>query len=245
MQLAEKSSPLVDFQDVNFSYKGFNQDILRNVNVVFMSHSFYFLTGDSGMGKTSFLKLIYSGLFPTSGKIDVFGTNTKDLNINTLPSFRQQIGIVQQNCELFEHLTIQENVALTLKLQGVTTKKANIYAEELLAWSGLGGYLRRFSKELSQGQKQRVAVARAVIRKPRLLLADEPTGNVDEAQSKRLIGLFKELVKMGTTVIIATHNRQLVASKGYTEYRLRHGDLREYSALRGTSSLTAQLMRKA
>ena len=245
MQLAEKSSPLVDFQDVNFSYKGSKQDVLHKVNVIFRSHSFYFLTGDSGMGKTSFLKLIYNGLLPTTGNISVFGINTKNLNINSLPDFRQQIGIVQQNCELFEHLTIQENVALALKLQGVTAKKANMYAEELLAWSGLGDYLKRFSKELSEGQKQRVAVARAVIREPKLLLADEPTGNVDEAQSKRLIGLFKELVKMGTTVIIATHNRQLVASKGYTEYRLRHGDLREYSALRGTSSLTAQLMRKA
>lgn len=245
MQLADESSLLVDFQDVNFSYKKSKQDILRNVSVVFRSHSFYFLTGDSGMGKTSFLKLIYNGLLPTSGNISVFGLNTKNLNIDTLPAFRQQIGIVHQNCELFEHLTIQENVALALKLQGVTTKKANIYAEELLAWSGLGDYLNRFSKELSEGQKQRVAVARAVIRRPKLLLADEPTGNVDEAQSKRLIGLFKELVKMGTTVIIATHNRQLVSSKGYTEYRLRNGEIREYNALRGTSSLTAQLMRKA
>ena len=245
MQPAEESSPLVDFQDVSFSYKGSKQEILRNVNVIFKSHSFYFLTGDSGMGKTSFLKLIYSGLLPTSGKIDVLGANTKDLNINTLPSFRQQIGIVQQDCELFEHLNIQENVALVLKLQGVEAKRANVYAEELLAWTGLGDYLKRFSKELSEGQKQRVAVARAVIRRPKLLLADEPTGNVDEAQSKRLIGLFKELVKMGPTVIIATHNRQLISANGYCEYRLKNGELRQYNSLRGTSSLTAQLMRKA
>ncbi len=245
MQVAEGSYPLVDFEDVSFFYKGFKQSILINVSVVFKSHGFYFLTGDSGMGKTSFLKLIYSGLLPTSGNIKVLGVNTKDLNINTLPDFRQQIGIVQQDCELFEHLNIQENVALALKLQGTSTKKANVYAHELLAWVGLGDHLKRFSKELSEGQKQRVAVARAVIRRPKLLLADEPTGNVDEAQSKRLINLFKELVKMGTTVIIATHNRQLVALKGYSEYRLRDGELLQCNPLKGTSSLTAQLMRMA
>ena len=243
MQLAEESPPLVVFDDVSFSYKGSRQSILINVSIAFRSHGFYFLTGDSGMGKTSCLKLIYSGLLPTSGNITVLGVNTKDLNIYTLPAFRQQIGIVQQDCGLFEHLNIQENVALALKLQGTSAKKANVYAHELLAWVGLGDYLKRFSKELSEGQKQRVAVARAVIRRPKLLLADEPTGNVDEVQSKRLIDLFKELVKMGTTVVIATHNRQLVVSKGYCEYRLRDGELRQYNSLRGTSSLTAQLMR--
>lgn len=245
MQLAEGSYPLVDFDDVSFSYKGSKQHILKNVSVIFKSHGFYFLTGDSGMGKTSFLKLIYSGLLPTSGNIKVLGVNTKDLNINTLADFRQQIGIVQQDCELFEHLNIQENVALSLRLQGMSVKKANLYAEELLAWVGLGDFLQRFSKELSEGQKQRVAVARAVIRRPKLLLADEPTGNVDETQSKRLINLFKELVKMGTTIIIATHNRLLVSSKGYTEYHLRDGSLYKQNPLKGTSSLTAQLMRMA
>lgn len=245
MQLAEGQYPLVDFDDVSFSYKGSKQNILKNVSVIFRSHEFYFLTGDSGMGKTSCLKLIYSGLLPTSGNITVLGVNTKDLNIYTLPAFRHQIGIVQQDCELFEHLNIQENVALALKLQGTSIRKANLYAEELLAWVGLGDYLKRFSKELSEGQKQRVAVARAVIRRPKLLLADEPTGNVDEAQSKRLIDLFKELVKMGTTVIIATHNRLLVSSKGYCEYRLRDGSLHQQNPLKGTSSLTAQLMRMA
>ncbi len=245
MQFAEGSYPLVDFDDVSFSYKGFKQNILKNVSVIFRSHEFYFLTGDSGMGKTSFMKLIYSGLLPTTGNITVLGINTKDLNIYTLPAFRQQIGIVQQDCELFEHLNIQENVALSLKLQEVDSKRANLYAEELLAWVGLGDHLKRFSKELSEGQKQRVAVARAVIRRPKLLLADEPTGNVDEAQSKRLIDLFKELVKMGTTVIIASHNRLLVSSKGYCEYRLRDGSLYQQNPLKGTSSLTAQLMRMA
>lgn len=245
MQLAEGSYPLVDFDDVSFSYKGSKQNILKNVSAIFKSHEFYFLTGDSGMGKTSFLKLIYSSLLPTSGNVKVLGVNTKDLNIYTLPDFRQQIGIVQQDCELFEHLNIQENVALSLRLQGVSVKKANLYAEELLAWAGLGDFLQRFSKELSEGQKQRVAVARAVIRRPKLLLADEPTGNVDETQSKRLIDLFKELVKMGTTIIIATHNRLLVSSKGYCEYRLRDGGLYQQNPLKGTSSLTAQLMRMA
>lgn len=243
MRITEESFPIVSFKKVSFSYKGSKQNILQNINTVFMSHTFYFLTGNSGVGKTSFLKLIYNALLPTNGNINVLGVDTKDLNIYSRPAFRQQIGIVQQDCELFEHLNIQENVALVLNLQGFSAKKSNIYAEDLLAWTGLGEYLKRFPRELSDGQKQRVAIARAVIRKPKILLADEPTGNVDESQSKRLINLFKELVKMGTTVIVATHNRQLVTSKGYCELRLRDGELREYNPLRGTSSLTAQLMR--
>ncbi len=245
MSIAKESLPLIDFQDVSFSYKNFKQEILKNVSVVFNSHAFYFLTGNSGMGKTSFLKLIYNGLLPTSGSINVLGIDTKSLNMHTRSAFRQQIGIVLQDCELFEHLNVQENVALVLKLQGYATKKANNYAEELLAWVGLGDFLKRFSKELSEGQKQRVAVARAVIRKPKILLADEPTGNVDETQSKRLIDLFKELVKMGTTVIVATHNRQLVASKEYCEYRLKDGELMRFSSLREHSSLNEQFMRMA
>ncbi len=245
MQLTQNASPIVEFDKVSFAYKGASQTILNNISAQFMSHEIYFLTGESGAGKTSFLKLIYNGLLPTSGKIRVLETNTCDLNIETLPEFRQQIGIVQQECELFEHLNVLDNVALALKLQHVGVKKSNKYAEELLAWAGLGDYIKRYPKELSDGQKQRVSIARAVIRRPKLLLADEPTGNVDEAQSRRLINLFKELVKMGTTVIIATHNRYLVAAQGHSEYRLKSGALYRQSALRGTSSLTVQLMRLA
>ena len=245
MRLNHKAYPIVEFDNVSFAYNSSSQYVLKNTNAQFMSHEIYFLTGASGAGKTSFLKLIYSGLLPTAGKIRVLETNTCDLNIKTLPAFRQQIGIVQQECELFEHLNVLDNVALALKLQGVGVKKSNTYAEELLAWAGLGDYIKRYPKELSDGQKQRVSIARAVIRRPKLLLADEPTGNVDETQSKRLINLFKELVKMGTTVIIATHNRHLVATQGHTEYSLKTGELYQQNALKGTSSLTAQLMRMA
>lgn len=243
MRVNQAVYPIVEFNQVSFDYKNSVNGVLRDVNLRFMSHEMYFITGDSGAGKTSFLKLIYMGLLPTAGNIRVFKTNTRDLNISTLPEFRQQIGIVQQSCELFEHLNVIDNVSLALKLQGASAKQSNQYAEELLAWAGLGDYLRRFPKELSDGQKQRVSIARAVIRRPKLLLADEPTGNVDEEQSKRLINLFKELVKMGTTVIIATHNRQLILSKGYIEYRLKNGEIHLYNGLKGSSSLTAQLMR--
>lgn len=243
--LKNDSLPVVKFDNVSFSYKGSSQIILKNINVKFMSHKLYFLTGESGAGKTSFLKLIYSGLQPTKGNIIVLHTNTRDLSIQTMPIFRQQIGIVQQQCELFEHLNILDNVSLVLKLQKMNAKQANIYAEELLAWVGLGDLLKRYPKELSDGQKQRASIARAVIRRPKLLLADEPTGNVDEEQSKRLINLFQELAKMGTTVIIATHNRQLVTSKGHGEYRLRNSEIYHKNPLKGSSSLTAQLMRMA
>lgn len=245
MSHSEQSLPLINFQNVSFSYKNSSQEILKEVNVSFKSHAFYFLTGNSGMGKTSFLKLIYNALKPTSGSISVLGVDTKTLNMHTRSVFRQQIGIVLQDCELFEHLNAQENVALVLKLQGYNPKKANAYAEELLDWVGLGDCLKRFSNELSEGQKQRVAVARAVIRKPKILIADEPTGNVDEAQSKRLMNLFEELVKMGTTVVVATHNRQLVASKEYYEYHLKNGEIRKINSFREDSCLNEQFTRTA
>lgn len=243
--MSKDLAPIVAFENVSFAYINSQQVILKNINAKFFSHEIYFLTGESGAGKTSFLKLIYGALQPTSGNISVLQTNTQDLNTQTMPIFRQQMGIVQQECELFEHLNVIDNVALVLKLQDVHPKKANAYAEELLAWVGLGDYLKRYPKELSDGQKQRVSIARAVIRRPKLLLADEPTGNVDDNQSKRLINLFQELAKMGTSVIIATHNRQLVASKGNGEYRLRHGEIYHQNALKGSSSLTAKLMRMA
>lgn len=224
---------MISFQDVSFAYPNSKQDILKNVSISFKSHALYFLTGDSGVGKSSFLKLIYNDLSPTSGTIHVLGVNTQNLTMHTRAIFRQQIGIVLQECELFEHLNIQENVALVLKIQGVSSKKAASYAQDLLAWVGLGDYLHYFPKQLSAGQKQRVAVARAVIRKPRILIADEPTGSIDAIQSVRIMNLFKELVKTGTTIIMTTHNHQLVSSKEY-HYNLHDGKLKQGKAQRKT-----------
>ncbi len=124
MKICQGAYPIVEFDKVNFSYKGTSLSILKNINVEFMSHEIYFLTGESGAGKTSFLKLIYSGLQPTTGSIKVLQTNTCDLNIQLLSAFRQQIGIVQQQCELFEHLNVIDNVSLVLKLQGVNRRNS-------------------------------------------------------------------------------------------------------------------------
>lgn len=208
------------------------QEILKNISISFKSHMFYFLTGDSGAGKSSFLKLIYNQLLPTSGTINVLGVDTKNLTMHTRATFRQQIGIVLQESELFEHLNVEENVALVLKLQGFSSKKAVSYAQDLLAWADLGNYLNYFPRQLSEGQKQRVAVARAVIKKPKILLADEPTGNVDTTQAKRLMDLFKELVKTGTTIIMTTHNNQLITSNEYHQYNLQNGTIKQSNILR-------------
>lgn len=216
---------LIQFKDVDFRYKNQPSNLLNKVSCTFHSHNFYLLTGDSGSGKTSFLKLIYRDLLPTSGEIYVLGTNTKNLNLTSITSFRQQIGIIQQNSQLFEHLTIKENVSLPLKIMQHHKYNPEVYAMELIEWVELGEYAKCYPRELSAGQRLRIAVAQAVIKKPKIILADELTGNIDEEQSTRLMSLFHELTKNGTTVILSTNNRSFASFKGLCEARIRNGNV--------------------
>lgn len=215
---------MVRFDAVSLRY-GESYPIFRHLNFSFSSGSFYFLTGSSGVGKTSFLKLIYRELKPTEGKITVFGRDVSTLTATELPYFRQRMGLVFQDCRLINGLSILENVCLSLRILGTNYKRAKIYAHELLEWVGLATHLYEYPSSLSDGQKQRVAIARAVITRPLLLLADEPTGNVDENAAFKLMYLFEELNKMGTTVILATHNRSIVNEFAYPELMLERGHL--------------------
>lgn len=215
---------VVRFEHVGVEYNGFSR-VFFDLNYVFYTGSFYFLTGANGAGKTSFLKLLYRGMKATHGVVRVFGRDVSTLSHHELPDFRQRIGLVFQDCQLLEHLTVLENVALALKIGGMDETRALVYSEELLQWVGMGDLLRSFPLMLSDGHKQRVAIARAVITRPLLLIADEPTGNVDDLSAMRLIHLFEELNKLGTTVIVATHDRNLIGRFSYPELHLRGGEL--------------------
>ena len=215
---------IVRFDQVSLVYPG-GYHVLHGLSHSFRVGSFTFLTGVSGAGKSSLLKLIYKGINCTEGTVRVFGRDVTRLSPNDLPQYRQRIGVVFQDCKLFSHLTVLDNVALALKVTGSDVKTARSHATELLDWVGLGQHLGDYPSTLSDGQKQRVSIARAVITRPLLLLADEPTGNLDYDSGYRLLRLFDELNKIGTTVILATHNKGLISEFNHPEVELYQGRL--------------------
>ncbi|AIK96006.1 cell division ATP-binding protein FtsE [Candidatus Odyssella acanthamoebae] len=215
---------IVRFDQVGLVYPGGHR-VLHGLSQSFNVGSFTFLTGVSGAGKTSLLKLMYRGVRSTEGTVRVFSKDVNRITNTELPQYRQRIGIVFQDCKLFSHLNVIDNVALALKVSGTDVKTARTHAKELLQWVGLGQHLYEMPYTLSDGQKQRVAIARAVITRPLLLLADEPTGNLDHESGYRLLRLFEELNKIGTTVILATHNKALIAEFPYPEVELHQGRL--------------------
>jgi cell division transport system ATP-binding protein len=224
--LANSRSQLIEivrFNQVGLRYPG--AQVLQNLSFSLKIGSFHFLTGVSGAGKTSLLKLIYRGILPTQGVVKVFGKDTGRISAAALPVFRQRIGLVLQDCRLLPHLSIVDNVALALTITGAKLSLARGQAIELLQWAGLGNHLKSKPTNLSDGQKQRVAIARAVITRPLILLADEPTGHLDHEAATRLVYLFQELNKIGTTILLATHSRSLVAEFPYEELHLYQGQL--------------------
>jgi cell division transport system ATP-binding protein len=200
---------VVRFDAVGMRY-GARPEVLRDLNFDLPRGSFQFLTGPSGAGKTSLLRLIYLAAKPSRGRVSFFGRDAATLPRKDLPFLRRRIGVVFQEFRLLPHLSVFENTALPLRVAG---KKRADYAEdvaELLAWVGLGDKMSASPATLSGGEQQRVAIARAVVNQPEVLIADEPTGNVDPEMGRRLLRLFLELNKLGTTVVLATHDLQLV-----------------------------------
>ena len=213
---------MISFQDVGLRY-GAGPEILKNLNFQVDPGSFHFLTGPSGSGKTSLLRLLLLSMRPTSGRMEMFGKNTRELSKAELMAMRQHIGIVFQEFRLLDHLTTFENVALPLVVRGDPESAYRSNVEELLEWVGLGHQMNVRPELLSGGEKQRAAIARAVIAKPDLLLADEPTGNVDPELSERLLHLFVELNRMGTTIILATHELQMLDKFRFPRLQLSDG----------------------
>lgn len=213
---------MIRFDNVGVRY-GMGDEVLKDLSFDIKPASFQFLTGPSGAGKTSLLRLLFMSLKPTRGVITVFGKDAASLTRDEFPAIRRRVGIVFQDFRLLSHLTLYENVALPLRVRGHDESSYRRDVIELLKWVGLAERIDAFPPVLSGGEQQRAAVARALIDQPELLLADEPTGNLDPALAKRLLRLFVELNRTGTSVVIATHDlglmdqyqaRRLVLEKG-------------------------------
>ncbi|MEN8197004.1 MAG: cell division ATP-binding protein FtsE [Pseudomonadota bacterium] len=220
----EKYEPIVRFQDVDIRY-GNGPEVLRDVNFDLAPGSFHFLTGASGTGKSSLLRLMYLALRPSRGTVTLFGRDVAQVPRRDMPHLRRHIGVVFQDFRLLDHMSALDNVALPLRVGGARGEKVRQHVAELLRWVGLADHIKDRPTTLSGGEQQRVAIARAVINKPTLLLADEPTGNVDDKIGMRLLYLFEELNRMGTTVVIATHNDNLVARFDYPRLALSDAEL--------------------
>jgi len=216
---------VVRFQGVAMRYAS-GPEILRDISFNLEAGSYHFLTGASGAGKTSLLRLMYLANRATRGTVKVFGHDIGNTSRRALPALRRRIGVVFQEFRLLDHLSTRDNVALSLRIAGVKEDVIRAHVAELLSWVGLGDKLDSTPSTLSDGEKQRVAVARAVIGRPSLLIADEPTGSVDEAQGVRILRLFEELNRIGTTVVVATHDQRLLSKFNHRVLRLENGTLR-------------------
>ena len=220
-----KTISVIRLSNVALNYDG-GSDTLHDVDFHLRPGSFHFLTGPSGAGKTSLLRLLFMSIHPTRGQIHMFNQDVSAVTPAKRAQLRRRIGIVFQDFRLLDHLTTWENVALPLRVVG---KQIGDYREDvtdLLQWVGLGDRMHAYPSVLSGGEKQRAAIARAVIGKPELLLADEPTGNVDPQMARRLLRLFIELNRLGTSVLIATHDHQLMRQYKAPRLELHDGHVR-------------------
>jgi cell division transport system ATP-binding protein len=218
---------VIRFENVGLRY-GFGAEVLRDLSFHIDSNSFQFLTGPSGAGKTSLLRLLFLSLKPTRGLISMFNQDITTLTKDNRATLRRRIGIVFQDFRLLDHLTTYENVALPFRVLGKEEDSYRSEVIELLQWVGLGERMDALPPVLSGGEKQRAAIARAVIARPQLLLADEPTGNVDPNLGQRLLRLFIELYRSGTSVVIATHDIALMDEYDARRLVLHEGRLHVY-----------------
>ena len=210
---------MIEFKSAGYSYGG--KALFGGVDLDLASGSFHFLTGPSGVGKSTLLKLCYGELRPTEGNVTLFGKDLHHMDRDELAAARRRIGVVHQDCQFLDHLPLDENIGLPLAVaeRGVLKDESNL--KELIAWVGLSQRANALPPELSGGERQRAALARAVIMSPDVILADEPTGNVDWEMSQRLLRLLVELNRMGKTILVATHDLQLIrAAKTQVQARV-------------------------
>lgn len=219
---ASAHEPLLRLDKVSMGYLS-GQEVLHEVSLSVKRGGFYFLSGASGAGKSSLLSLMALAVRPTQGQVYLFGQDTTFLQRHELPPLRRRIGTVFQDYRLIEHLTVEENIGLPLKIAGEPKKQVAEKVHELLSWVGLTSYHKSRPDILSGGQKQRVAIARAVVTAPDLLLADEPSGNLDPTLRLKFMYLFETLHKSGTTIVFATHDDGLISMFDHPVIRLKEG----------------------
>ncbi len=219
--MTERIKPLVRFENVGMRHG--RSEILREIDLRLSRGSFHFLTGPSGAGKSSLLDLIHVARRPTTGRVFVCGNDVAKTSRRNLAALRRRIGVVYQDLRLLDHLPAFDNLALPLRLAGARASDIHDHVTEMLSWVGLGERSAAPAGTLSRGERQRLAASRAVVGRPSLLLADEPISNVDQAMGARLMHLFEELNRIGTTVLIATQDVALAARSNHARLRLKDG----------------------
>lgn len=215
---------MIELKQIGLRYDG-GPEVLSDINLRIEPGSFHYLTGASGSGKTSLMRVLSIAKLPTRGDVTFFNNDIIHASRAIRGQLRQNIGMIFQNFRLLNHLSLYDNIALPLRLKGLPEGKIKSAADDMAAWIGLKDYMHVKPPFLSGGQQQRVAIARAVITKPKILLADEPTGSLDDIMGEKIMALFEELNKSGTAVIIATHNHDLIKKFPHPQLKIRAGHL--------------------
>ena len=214
---------MVEFKNISYSYS--KESGIYDIDLNVQDGEFCFLVGPTGSGKTSLLKMIYFDILPSIGEINVLGYNSSKTKRNKVHRLRKKIGVIFQDYKLLQQRTVYENIALPLHINGVGRKKIKDNVEEALELSDLADYQNKYPIELSGGEQQRVCIARAIVKNPELILADEPTGNLDPAAAHKILKILEQINKEGTTVVMATHNYKLISDRDYRIIELKAGSL--------------------
>ena len=214
---------MVEFKNISFSYS--KDSGVYDIDLKVDDSEFCFLVGPTGSGKSSLLKMIYFDILPSEGEIDVLGYNSKKTRKNSIHKLRKKIGVIFQDYKLLKQRTVYENIALPLHINGVGRKKIKDNVEEALELTDLLDYQDKYPDQLSGGEQQRVCIARAIVKNPELILADEPSGNLDPAAAHKILKILEQINKEGTTIIMATHNYKLISDRDYRIIELKAGSL--------------------
>ena len=212
---------MINFENITYNYS--HQSGVYDINLEIQDNEFCFLVGPTGSGKTTLLKLLYFDLFPHKGKVNILNYSSKNVKKSSIHKIRKKIGVVFQDYKLLKQRTVYENIALPLHINGVGRKKIKQLVREALDLTELSHYSKKFPDELSGGEQQRVCIARAIVKNPDIILADEPTGNLDPTTGHKILKIFEQINKEGTCVVMATHNYKLISDKTYRVIELNEG----------------------